>query len=304
MPKLVEQATKSFVSGLLSLFFLVLLLVLSGLRWRSLSGGSNSGRSVGVRVGDAVLEVLYLGPAVLSLNRDSQNLLVAVNHRVHDRRQGGEVGSKRDASNGGDSARESLKKLTLLDVENAWREGVALVVNLRDAHSVGEGRDIQHVEQGSLRRSDLVSCLNELQICCDFDGTAGDLGGDSESLEERSLSGFHARVSGGDVDIGGSKSTSTSRGSNLVGENLVTDDFEVAIGEDESDVALDEWEEALVLGGIGDEALDGASDLWNIVSFGSFNLKPVGLLTMVFFPIRTMLFTSRNDTLISCICCD
>ena len=180
---------------------------------------------------------------------------------MHDRWEGWEVCSKRDASNGSDGARESLEKLALLDVENAGREGVALIVDLSDTHSIGEGRDVQHVEQGSLRGSDLASGLDELQIGRDFDGTTSDLGGDTEGLEERGLSGFHTSVTSGHKDISGRNGTSTGRSGNLVGENLVTDGFEVTVGEDESDIALDEWEETLVLGGIGEEALDGATNL-------------------------------------------
>jgi hypothetical protein len=45
------------------------------------------------------------------------------------------------------------------------------------------------------------------------------------------------RVSGRDVDVEGSQSTSTSGGSDTVGEDLVTDLLEVGVGEDEADVA-------------------------------------------------------------------
>jgi hypothetical protein len=180
---------------------------------------------------------------------------------VHNRWEGREIGSERDTSNGGDGAGESLEKLALLDVENAWRESVALVVNLSDAHTVREGRDVQHVEEGGLGGSDLVSGLDELQIGRNFDGTTSDLGWDTESLEERGLSGFHASVTSGDVDIGGRNGTSTGRSGNLVGEDLVTDGLEVTVGEDEPDVAFDEWKETFVLGGIGNEALDRAADL-------------------------------------------
>jgi hypothetical protein len=46
-----------------------------------------------------------------------------------------------------------------------------------------------------------------------------------------------SRVSGRNVDIAGRNGTSTSRGSNSVGKNLVTDFFQVAVGEDETNVA-------------------------------------------------------------------
>jgi hypothetical protein len=136
-----------------------------------------------------------------------------------------------------------------------------LVVDLSDTHTVGEGRDVQHVEKGSLGSTDLATGLDELQVGSDFNGTTGNLGWDTKSLEERGLSGLHTSVTGGNVDICGRNGTSSGRSSDLVGKNLVTDSLEIVVGEDESNVALDVWKETLILGGIGDEALDGATNL-------------------------------------------
>ena len=47
----------------------------------------------------------------------------------------------------------------------------------------------------------------------------------------------NVRVSSGDVDIEGREGTSTGGSSDTVGENLVADLLEVAVGEDETDVA-------------------------------------------------------------------
>ncbi len=190
-----------------------------------------------------------------------QDLLVAVDDGVHDGWKSWEVGDQRDASNGGDCAGERLEKLLLADVKNAWWESIALVVNLRDTHTVCERRDVQHVEQGSFGSSDLGTSLDELQVGGNFNGTTGNLGWDTESLEERGLSGFHTSVTCWNVNIGGRNSTSSGGSGNLVGENLVTDGLEVAVGEDETDVALDERKETLVLWGIGDETLDSTSNL-------------------------------------------
>lgn len=265
--RLVEHASKTLISGVLGL--LLLLLLLGGLSsWGGLGGGSRAGGSVGVWVGDTILQLLNLGPANLGADCDGQDLLVAVDNRVHNRWKGWEVGGQGDSGDGGNGAREGLEQLRLLDVENAGWESVALVINLRNAHTIGEGRDVQHVEQGSLGGSDLGSSLNELQVGSNFNGTTGNLGWDAEGLEERGLSGFHTSVTSGDVDITRGDGTSSGGSSDLVGENLVTDRLEVAVGEDETDVTLDEWQKTLVLGGISDEALDGATDLLNMtISF-------------------------------------
>lgn len=176
-------------------------------------------------------------PLVVDLDGGRDDVLVGVDQRVHDRGEGGVVDSQGDGGNGGDGAGEGLEELALLNVEDARVEGLALVVDLSNAHTVGEGRDVQHVEQGGLGGTDLGAGLNELQIGGDFNGTTGDLGGDTESLEERGLSGLHTSVSSGDEDIERSDGTSTGRGGDAVGENLLTGVLKVGVGEDETNVA-------------------------------------------------------------------
>jgi len=180
---------------------------------------------------------------------------------VNDGRKGGEVDGQRDGGNGGDGAGEGLEELLLADVQNGGREGVARIVDLRNAQTVGEGGDVEHVEESSLGGTDLVAGLDELQVGGDFNGTTGDLGGNTESLEERGLARFHTSVAGRDPDIGGGNGTSTSRGSDLVGQNLVTDILEVTVGEDKADIAPDVGKELLVLGDIGNEGLQSSADL-------------------------------------------
>jgi len=223
-------------------------------------------------------------PLVVDLDGGRDDVLVGVDQRVHDRGEGGVVDSQGDGGNGGDGAGEGLEELALLNVEDAGIEGLALVVDLSNAHTVGEGRDVQHVEQGGLGGTDLGAGLNELQIGGDLNGTTGNLGGDTESLEERGLSGLHTSVSSGDEDIERGDGTSTGGGGDAVGENLLTGVLEVGVGEDETDVTwerialvgrtrdqcafaqaaceltLDVRKETLVLGGISDEALESTAD--------------------------------------------
>lgn len=246
---------------ILLLLGLILLLLLSRGGSTTSSGSGGSSRGVSIGVGDAVLELLNLGPADPGHDGNSKNLLVAVDNRVEDGRQGREVQGQRDSGNGGDSRRQGLEELLLTNVENAGGEGLALVVDLRDTHTVGEGRDVEHVEQGSLGGTDLGAGLNELEISGDFNGTTGNLGGDTESLEERGLSGLHSGVSSRDPDVGGGESTSTGGSSDLVGEDNVTNLLEVLVGENETDVTLDVGKETLVLGGVGDEGLQSTANL-------------------------------------------
>jgi hypothetical protein len=218
-------------------------------------------------------------PLVVDLDGGRDDVLVGVDQRVHDRGEGGVVDSQGDGGNGGDGAGEGLEELALLNVEDAGIEGLALVVDLSNAHTVGEGRDVQHVEQGGLGGTDLGAGLNELQIGGDFNGTTGDLGGDTEGLEERGLAGLHTSVSSGDEDIERSDGTGTGRGGDAVDENLLTGLLKVGVGEDETNVAwerialvrriwdrgackltLDVRKETLVLRGISDEALERTAD--------------------------------------------
>lgn len=176
-------------------------------------------------------------PLVVDLDGDRDGVLVGVDQRVHDRGEGGVVDSQGDGGNGGDGAGEGLEELALLNVEDAGIEGLTLVVDLSNAHTVGEGRDVQHVEQGGLGGTDLGAGLNELQVSGDLDGTTGNLGRDTESLEERGLSGLHTSVTSGDENIERGDGTSTGRGGDAVGENLLTGVLEVGVGEDETNVA-------------------------------------------------------------------
>lgn len=223
-------------------------------------------------------------PLVVDLDGSRDDVLVGVDQRVHDRRKGGVVDSQGNGGNGGDGAGEGLEELALLNVEDAGIEGLALVVDLSNTHTVGEGRDVQHVEQGGLGGTDLGAGLDELEISGDFNGTTGDLGGNTESLEERGLSGLHTSVTSGDEDVGGGNGTGTGRGSDAVGENLLTGVLKVGVGEDETNVTcrrsvsvariscvcaiapvackltLDVRKETLVLGGLADEALESTAD--------------------------------------------
>ena len=257
---LVKQASESFVTGLLSLF-LLLGLGLCGSSWCCFGGRSDSSTSVRIGIGDTVLKLFNLRPAVLGLDSYGQNFLVAVDNGVHDGWEGGEVCGQRDRGNGGNGACEGLEQLRFLNVKDTGRKGVACVVDLTDGHTVGEGRDVQHVQQCSLGCSDLAASFNKLQVGRNFNGTTGNFGWNAESLEERGLAGFHASVTSWDEDVAWGDGTGTSGGSDLVGKNLLTDSLEIAVGEDETNVALDERKETFVLGGLGDEALDSSAHL-------------------------------------------
>ena len=129
-----------------------------------------------------------------------------------------------------------------------------------NGETVGEGRDVQQVKEGGLGGSDLVATLNELEVGHNFNGTTGNLGGDTESLEERGLTGLHTSVTGRDPDVVGSDGTGTSGSSDTVGQDLVLDGGKVTVGEDETNVAANQREKTLELGVLSDEALKSTTD--------------------------------------------
>jgi hypothetical protein len=61
--------------------------------------------------------------------------------------------------------------------------------------------------------------------------------------------------------IGRSDGTSSGWSSNLVRKDLIADSLQITVGEDEANVALDVGKEALILWRIGEETLDGTTNL-------------------------------------------
>ena len=179
---------------------------------------------------------------------------------MHDRGDGGDADRERDGGDGLDTAGEAVDEGLLLDVEDGRGEDGAVVVDLDDLHTVGERRDVEHVQQGSLGSSDLVADSDDLNVVDNLDRSSGNLGGDTEGLEERGLSGLHTGVSGRDVDVNGGDGTSLGRGGDDVGDDDLSDVLEVTRGEDESDVALDVGEQLLELGEVGHDGSESSSD--------------------------------------------
>ena len=198
--------------------------------------------------------------SVLSSKSDSNEVLVRVDEGVHDGDDGGVVEREGEGGDGGDTGRETVEELLVRDVKDIGGEDVALVKDLNDSHTVGERRDVQHVKQGSLRRANTGTRSDDLDIGHDFNGTTSDLGQDTEGLEEGRLAGLHASVAGGDSDILGRKSTSTSRRSDLVRSDDVADFLKVARGEDETNVALDVREETLELRVLSEDGTESTAD--------------------------------------------
>ena len=167
---------------------------------------------------------------------------------MDDRGQGGVVDGERDGGNGLDGRREAVEQGLFLNVENLGGEDGTVVVHLGDSHTVGEGRNVEHVQQGRLGRTDLGAGRDDLDVGDDFDRTTRNLGRDTERLEERGLSGLHTSVAAGDVDVVGGDGTGTRGGGDDVGDDDFANVLQVARGKDKANVALDVGQELLELG--------------------------------------------------------
>lgn len=231
---------------------------------------------------------------VLGSERDVEEVLVGVDERVHDRSNGGDTSSERKSGNGLDTRRELGKEGRLLNVEDGWREDGTVVIDLNNRHTVGERRDVQHVEQSGFGRSDLLALSDDLDIVDDFNGTTGNLGRDTESLEERGLSWLHTGVTGRDVDVDGGKGTSLGRGGDDVGDDDLTDVLEVTGSEDETNVSLDVGEELLELGEVGEDGSERTSD-HGVLSHKNDTLATEGLTDLVDLLRRNVVDVTEED---------
>jgi len=157
---------------------------------------------------------------------------------VRDGGKGRIVKGKRDARNRLDTSEETIHEFFLANIKDLGREHVARVIYLDYGHSVCERGNVQHIEKGGLGWTNTSPRRDDLDIGDNFNGTTGDLCGDTKGLEERCLSWFHARVTSRNVDILGREGTSTGRCSNFVGNDDITDIGEIFRSEDEADVFL------------------------------------------------------------------
>lgn len=123
--------------------------------------------------------------------------------------------------------------------------------------TISEGRNVQHVQEGGFGGSDLVSRLDKLDVVQDFNRTLGDLGWDSQSLEERGLLGSEGRVLGGNCDVQWSDGSGLGRSGNLVFLDDLTHIVQLSLGEDEAYVAPDVWQQLLEVGVLLEVSPDG-----------------------------------------------
>merc|ERR1719189_3316611 len=196
------------------------------LRFRSLCSSSLSrcGSSSELAwVSKELLEHLSLLEGDVGHSGDSQEVLHAIDHAVGHRGDGRVGHGQGQSSNICNSCHELCLQVIVSDVQDLWVKHRARVIHLLHNKPVGEGGDLQHVEQGGLGHTDLVPGSDKMDITGDLNSTLGNLGWNLQSLEERSLLGPHTGVLGWHHDIQWGKSSGLSRSSHLVGQQHVPD---------------------------------------------------------------------------------
>lgn len=231
-------------------------LLLFGLLLGSLLGsGSSAASTAAAGSGElaGVLEVLLVGlglveGVVVEADGDGEDDLEGVRNGVGD----GGLGGVSDGEGEGGQSLEGLTELggkdIVGDVEDLGVKEGAVVVDGLELKTVGEGRDLELLEESGLRGGNLVSLVNELDVVDDLNLTTGNLGGDLEGLEESGLTGITAGGALGDNDVAGGSGTDTGGGGTDVLLEDVTDVAEVAVGEDEADVAAEDLDKGLLRG--------------------------------------------------------
>lgn len=169
--------------------------------------------------------------------------------------------SKTDSGDVSQSVEELVQHDVISDVQDLRSEGGSHVVDDHGGETVAEWTDVELGEQSNLGVSDLVSGLDEMHISEDLNRTTSNLGGDAERLEESSLTRVESGRSGRNPHVHRSDGTRLGSGRHTHGEDHVTNVLEVVVGEDESDVANDEWKKVVEIWGRNGSLTDHTADL-------------------------------------------
>mmetsp|Transcript_4640 Transcript_4640/g.8861 ORF Transcript_4640/g.8861 Transcript_4640/m.8861 type:complete len:337 (-) Transcript_4640:64-1074(-) len=171
-------------------------------------------------------------------DRDGKDALESVGDTVRDGGLSGEVGGEGKLREHGDGGANLGGKNIVGDVKDLGVKQGAVVVDHLEAKTVGEGADVELLEESGLGGANPFALGNEVSIVGHLNLSLGNLGGNLEGLEERSLSRVAASGALGDDDVAGGNAADTGRGGADV---LFTDGADLAkvtVGEDEANVAL------------------------------------------------------------------
>jgi hypothetical protein len=228
-------------------------------------GGSSGGRGRGSNgkgggVLDHLLQLLNLLERDLGSDGDGNEVLVSVDDDVGEGSNGGQVDSQGQRGNVGQTSSKVAQDIIISDIEDLSGVDGSVVVDAANAETIEEWLDVQHLKQSSLRRSNLLADLDQQNVRDDLDLTLVNLGGDVQGLEERGLGGLHTSVTGRDGNVDGGNGTGLGGGGNLEGEELGADGSEVSLGENQTNVTLQQRDQVSDGGILGGVSAEGTAD--------------------------------------------
>mmetsp|Transcript_11969 Transcript_11969/g.25291 ORF Transcript_11969/g.25291 Transcript_11969/m.25291 type:complete len:318 (+) Transcript_11969:52-1005(+) len=245
---IVSEETSTGGSG----FFLFLLFFFHNSGGRGVTATSASTRSG--KLGGILEVFLVLVGNVKGVGRaldgEGQDHLEGIDDRVGNGSLGRVSGGERDRGQNAESLAELSGEDVVGDLQDLGVEERTVVVDHLKDHTVGEGTDVELLQESGLRGGDLVSGGDEVGVVDHLDLSAGNLGGDLEGLEKGGLTGITTGGTLGNDDVVGGDGTDLGGSGAGVGLEDLADVAEVSVGEDETDVsaaALDE----LLDGGLG-----------------------------------------------------
>ena len=201
--------------------------------------GSSCATTTGGGSGTSLCRRLHgfeLREAIARSNSGTGEVLEGVDDSVRNGRWDHVAGSKRDASEVVGTSTEASKDVIVGDLENLVAEELSVVHEGLDLHLILEGANLQTIEKGSLRGTNLVSLSDNSDGVDDFNLSSDNLGGDVEGLEELGLLWIHTGGTGGNSDIlGGDSSNLGGSGSNLGIEDLLNGS-KISVGENKTGV--------------------------------------------------------------------
>ena len=207
--------------------------------WCLFLGSSCATTTTGGGSGTSLCRRLHgfeLREAIARSNSSTGEVLEGVDDSVRNGRWDHVAGSKGDASEVVGTSTEARKDIIVGDLENLVAEELSVVHEGLDIHLILEGANLQTIEEGSLRGTNLVSLSDNSDGVDDFNLSSDNLGGDVEGLEELGLLWIHTGGTGGNSDIlGGDSSNLSGSGSNLGIKNLLNGS-KISVGENKTGV--------------------------------------------------------------------
>ncbi|KAF0744734.1 hypothetical protein Ae201684_001189 [Aphanomyces euteiches] len=240
LARLVVRASEHVTSTDIGFFFFFFLGGFSSSRGSTTSRGSRASSSgESRRISQVSLERIGLFEReVFQFDGNGDQRLEGVGQRVRDRGQSRETQSQREGSNVAETTSELFDQVFFGQVQDSRVEDGTVVVDGLDDQTVRERTDVQLLEQHGFGVTDLFTLLGQQDIGHDFNLTLLNLGTDLQSLEKGGLTGVATSRTSRAPHIDRGNSTDTSRGRDLVGFQSFTDLVQVFVGEDETNIAL------------------------------------------------------------------